>query len=94
MPLVQTPRNHQFPLTALVAAGLTIFDTLVGVHVYQSKHPPQTIVEIDTATPLKSRELRFVDAGDGASVYGGHVSVFDATTGTRLPPLREKKTCL
>lgn len=91
MPFVEPPRNRPFPLVALVAAGLTIFDTLVGVHVYQINHPPQSIVEVDTAKPVMSRELRFVDAGDGASVYGGHVSVYDAGTGTRLPSLRENE---
>lgn len=88
---MDSPQNRPFPVIPLVAASLMIFDSIVGIRIYQSNHPPQSIVEAETAIPVKSRDLRFVDAGDGAAIFGGHVSVYDATTGARLPPLRENE---
>lgn len=43
-----------------------------------------------SGSPIEVRTLRFIDLQDGVSIYGGHVRVFDAKTGTELPALREK----
>ena len=85
--------DRPFPTAALLGAGLLVLTTVAGVGTIQVQkhfaHIPLTATA-DTATPLQSRALRFVDQQDGVSVYGGHVQVFDAVTGTQLPQLRER----
>jgi putative photosynthetic complex assembly protein len=85
--------DRPFPTAALFGAGLLVFTTVAGVGTIQLQkhfaHIPLTATA-DTATPLQSRTLRFVDQKDGVSVYGGHVLVFDAATGAQLPQLRER----
>jgi len=81
--------ERQIPLTALVAGGLLIITTVLGVKLHVERDPPALRHEAVSANLVASRLLRFVDAGDGVSVYGGHVRVFDAKTGEELPQLRE-----
>lgn len=86
---MSAPKDRPFPIIPLVAAFLVMFDTIVGVHVYQARHPHPQDARIDSAGIVRSRDLRFVDSGDGVSVYGGHVAVYDAVTGAAYRPLRE-----
>ncbi len=81
--------ERPIPITALVAGGLLIITTVLGVKLHVERDPPATRHESVNASVVKSRLLRFVDEGDGVSVYGGHVRVFDAETGAELPQLRE-----
>ncbi len=81
--------ERQIPITALVAGGLVIITTVLGVKLHVERDPPAMRQEAMTASLVQSRPLRFVDEGDGVSVYGGHVRVFDANTGAELPQLRE-----
>lgn len=71
----------------LLAALLAITVTVSGIHVYQARH--RDGVSTQHATALRSRDLRFVDAGDGMTAYGGHVAVYDAVTGVAFAPLRD-----
>jgi putative photosynthetic complex assembly protein len=89
--LVSAPKDRPLPVIPLVAAFLVMFDTIVGIKIYQAQHPRPAVVAIDSSTVLRTRDLRFVDSGDGMSVYGGHVSVYDAKTGAAYPPLRENE---
>lgn len=86
---MSAPSHRPLPILRLLAAFLVMFDTVVGVHVYTARHPRPTVTQISTASVVKSRNLRFVDSGDGVSVYGGHVAVYDAVTGAAYLPLRE-----
>jgi putative photosynthetic complex assembly protein len=81
--------ERPIPITALVAGGLLIITTVLGVKLHIERDPPALRHESVSATLVKSRLLRFVDEGDGVSVYGGHVRVFDVQTGAELPQLRE-----
>lgn len=87
--------DRPFPTAALVGAGLLVLSTVAGVGALQlAKHfspPAEEPSAVAADSVVKARVLRFVDAGDGASVYGGHVTVFDATTGTALPELRDNE---
>jgi putative photosynthetic complex assembly protein len=89
---LSTLDDRPFPKAALAAAGLLIYTTVLGVGAVQlHKHlytVPKT-VEILPGTPVQTRTLRFVDLGDGLNAFGGHVRVFDASTGEQLPQLRE-----
>ncbi len=77
----------RFPIIPLVAAFIVMFDTIVGVGVYHARHP-HLATGFEGVAALRTRDLRFVDAGDGVAVYGGHVRVFDSVTGAEYPPLR------
>jgi putative photosynthetic complex assembly protein len=82
--------ERPLPTPALVGAGLLVLTTIVGVGAIQlTKHfaPPHQATATETA--IDTRDLRFVDQGDGVNAYGGHVRVYDAVTGNELPPLRE-----
>ncbi len=81
--------ERPIPLTALVAAGLTIITVVLGVKLHVERHPPAMREAVTSASVIKARQLRFVDSGDGVSVYGGHVRVFDAGSGAELTQLRE-----
>lgn len=81
--------ERPIPITALVAGGLLIITTVLGVKLHIERDPPAMRHEAVSATLVTSRLLRFVDSGDGVSVYGGHVRVFDVETGAELPQLRE-----
>jgi putative photosynthetic complex assembly protein len=75
----------------LLGAGCLIVVSLVGVGLHQL-HKPMHVASAPTqATALQTRQLRFVDLGDGVAVYGGHVRVFDAASGVELPPLADKE---
>lgn len=83
--------ERPFPTAALLGAGLLMVITVVGVGAIQLNkhfHPAAYAAPIDSGTPIASRELRFIDQGDGVNAYGGHVRVFDAITGRELPQLR------
>ena len=82
-------KDRPLPIIPLVAAFLVMFDTIVGIRIYQAQHPRPAVTPIDTTQVVRSRDLRFVDSGDGVSVYGGHVDVYDATSGAAYRPLRE-----
>lgn len=86
---MSAPKDRPLPIIRLVAALLVMFDTIVGVHVYTVRHPRSEVGPVNTASVVRSRDLRFIDSGDGVSVYGGHVAVYDAATGAAYPPLRE-----
>jgi putative photosynthetic complex assembly protein len=73
----------------LFGAGLLIVTTVLGVGILQRNKHFAVTPEVAAAAPVETRSLRFVDAGDGVSVYGGHVSVYDGATGAELPQLRE-----
>ena len=81
--------DRPIPTPAILGAGLLILTTVIGVAVIQlNKHfqPPATV---DSGLATETRDLRFVDEGDGVTVYGGHVRVYDAATGAEFPQLRE-----
>lgn len=86
--------DRPFPKPALIGAGLLILTTSAGVGIIQAQkhfaHASNAAI-VEAAAPLQSRTLRFVDQGDGVSVYGGHVRVFDAMTGSELPALQERE---
>jgi putative photosynthetic complex assembly protein len=71
-----------------VAAFLVAFVTVIGIHVHQLDKAEHGTAQV-TASALRSRDLRFIDAGDGMTAYGGHVAVYDAATGAAFPPLRQ-----
>lgn len=82
-----------FPAAALIGAGLLVLTTVVGVGIIQiNKHysPIVPFSDARSGSPAQTRELAFIDEHDGVSVYGGHVRVFDATSGRELPQLRER----
>lgn len=82
-----------FPRAALIGAGLLILSTVAGVGTIQLQKFHAGTLRSAPALPaaaIETRELRFVDLQDGVSVFGGHVQVFDAITGTELPQLRER----
>ncbi len=81
--------ERQIPITALVAGGLLVITTVLGVKLHVERDPPASRQETVSASLVQSRQLRFVDEGDGVSVYGGHVRVFDVVTGAELPQLRD-----
>ncbi len=86
--------DRPFPKPALIGAALLVVTTVVGVGTiqYQKHLAPRPPVDVARgATALETRELRFIDLGDGASIYGGHVRVFDAVTGRELPQLGERE---
>jgi putative photosynthetic complex assembly protein len=77
-----------FPREALIGAALLLEICVGGVAALQvRKHLDQSAPPPPVAA-LQTRQLRFVDAGDGVNAYGGHVRVFDAVTGRELPELR------
>ena len=86
--------DRPFPKPALIGAGLLILSTITGVGIIQAQkhfaHASNATI-IEATAPQQSRTLRFVDQGDGVSVYGGHVRVFDAMTGSELQPLQERE---
>jgi putative photosynthetic complex assembly protein len=81
--------DRPFPTAALIGAGLLILTTVVGVGIIQFNKHNAPSVATESAMPVETRDLRFVDEGDGVSVYGGHVRVFDAATGAEFPQLRD-----
>ncbi len=81
--------DRPFPKAALIGAGLMIAVTVAGVGAIQLNKHFARPVEIADGQALETRQLRFVDQGDGVNAYGGHVRVYDAVTGVELPPLRE-----
>jgi putative photosynthetic complex assembly protein len=81
--------DRLIPPAALIGAGALILTTIVGVGVIQVNKHFAPAVESYNAAPVKTRVLRFIDEGDGVSVYGGHVKVFDVATGAELHELRE-----
>jgi putative photosynthetic complex assembly protein len=85
---MSSPDDRLVPPAAVVGAGLLILVTMTGVGVVQlRKHfaPPAPVA----AEPVVAlREFRFIDEGDGINAFGGHVRVYDATTGAELAPLR------
>jgi putative photosynthetic complex assembly protein len=83
--------ERPFPIIPVVAAGLVMLTTILGVKLHVARHPlnaPAAAVEM---APLQSRQLQFIDIGDGVSVYGGHVAVIDTATGAALPSLRDNE---
>ncbi len=81
--------DRPFPTGALIGAGLLILTTVAGVGAIQISKHFAPAAQAYGGSPVKVRALRFVDAGDGVSVFGGHVRVFDAATGAELPQLRD-----
>jgi putative photosynthetic complex assembly protein len=85
--------ERPFPAAALHGALALVLTTTIGVGVIQSEKrttDSASAVAITGATAVETRALRFVDQHDGVSVYGGHVRVFEAASGTELPQLRER----
>jgi len=80
-----------FPKSALIGAGILIVGTIVGVAHHQLTKPAVPSMEEGGVTVVKSRLLRFVDLGDGVSAYGGHVRVFDESTGAEMSSLRDRE---
>jgi putative photosynthetic complex assembly protein len=86
--------DRPFPKPALIGAGLLVLTTIVGVGTIQLQKrlsPPAPVDFALGATALETRDLRFIDQGDGVSVYGGHVRVFDVATGQELPQLQDRE---
>jgi putative photosynthetic complex assembly protein len=84
--------DRPFPTAALIGAGLLIVTTVVGVGTIQLNkhfHHSSNAAPIDSGTVVASRDLRFIDQGDGVNAYAGHVRVYDAVTGFELAPLRD-----
>jgi len=82
--------QRPFPKMALLGAGMLALTTVVGVGAHQLiKHFSPTAEVADYGTQIQARRLRFIDQGDGISSFGGHVRVFDATTGRELAQLKE-----
>jgi putative photosynthetic complex assembly protein len=79
--------ERPFPKAAIVGASLLIFATVAGVAAGQLHKHFVLAAPAITAKALQSRDLRFVDAGDGVNAFGGHVRVYDVATGAELPPL-------
>jgi len=84
---VRSREESPSTLIAVVASGLLIITSIIAVNLHQNRKMDAPPV-VETAQPAQSRQLRFVDQGDGVSVYGGHVRVFDVATGREYPELR------
>ncbi len=83
--------DRLIPPAALIGAGFLILSTVVGVGAIQLNKSFSPTVETNAGTALRMRQLRFIDEGDGVSVFGGHVKVYDAVTGAELPQLRDNE---
>jgi putative photosynthetic complex assembly protein len=84
---MQSQETSSITLIAVVASGLLMVTSVIGVNLHQNRKlaAPAQVEEVPV---VQSRQLRFVDQGDGVSVYGGHVRVFDVATGKEYPELR------
>lgn len=86
---MSTKQESPFTLIAVVASGLLMVSSVIAVNLHQNRKMEQPPQAVATGELLQSRQLRFVDQGDGISVYGGHVRVFDEASGAEFPQLRE-----
>jgi putative photosynthetic complex assembly protein len=84
---MRSQEESPFTLIAVVASGLLIVTSIIGVNLHQNRKLTAP-AQVETVPAVQSRQLRFVDQGDGVSVYGGHVRVFDVATGREYPELR------
>lgn len=84
---MRSQETGSITLIAVVASGLLMVTSVIGVNLHQNRKlaAPAQVEEVPV---VQSRQLRFVDQGDGVSVYGGHVRVFDVATGKEYPELR------
>jgi putative photosynthetic complex assembly protein len=81
--------DKPFPKGALIGAAALVISTVVGVGLVQigKANGTYTPIAAPKSEIVASRDLRFIDANDGVTAFGGGVAVLDAVTGAEIARL-------